>query len=64
MQVMNSINNQCIVVLKEYLEPDGNDVRVSKEFEKLKPKKAFWIKLERPFDREDLTTVKTKVYSL
>ena len=64
MQVMNSINNQCIVVMKEYLEPDGDDVRVSDDFEELRPNKAFWIKLERPFDRLDLGTVKTKVHSL
>jgi len=64
MQVMNSISNQCIVVMKEYLEPDGNDVRISDEFDELKPNRAFWIKLDRPFDRQDLKTVKTKVHSI
>ena len=64
MQVMNSINNQCIVVMKEYLEPNGDDVRVSDDFEELRPNKAFWIKLKRPFDKQDLSTVKTKVYTL
>lgn len=64
MQVMNSINNQCIVVMKEYLEPNGDDVRVSDDFEELRPNKAFWIKLTRPFDKQDLSTVKTKVYTL
>ena len=64
MQMMNEIPNQCIVVMKEYLEPYGDDVRVSTEFEALKPNKAFRIKLERPFDRQDLRTVKTKVHKI
>jgi len=65
MQVMNSVDLQCFVIMKEFLEPDGKgDIKISEDFKELNPEKSFWLKLERPFDQEDLSTVKTIVHEI
>jgi DNA repair exonuclease SbcCD ATPase subunit len=65
MQVMNSVELQCFVIMKEFLEPDGNgDIKISEDFKELNPEKSFWLKLQRPFDQQDLSTVKTIVHEI
>jgi DNA sulfur modification protein DndD len=37
---------------------------IEPEFEKVKRDKAFWVKLEEPYDNNDLTTINSKVITL
>jgi len=58
--------NQKILLIKDFLFTDKTTMNLSikKEFEKVRRDKAFWVKLERPFDPNNLKTIKTQVISL
>lgn len=61
---------QKIVLLKDYINSerakDGSiiDIYINDEFKKVKRDKAIWVKLERPFDKNNLKTISTKVIKL
>jgi len=63
-------SNQKIILLKDYIgsvkTPDGKikELFIKKEFNSVKRKKAFWVKLERPFDKNVLSTINTVVTPL
>jgi len=63
-------SNQKIILLKDFIgsykNPDGSvkELFIKDEFKSIKRKKAFWVKLERPFDKKDLSTINTKVNPL
>lgn len=59
-------DNQKIVMLKDFLatNPSSGALDVKEDFEKVKRNKAFWIRLERPFNKKDLRTLNTEVISL
>lgn len=59
-------DNQKILLIKDFLHTDEvtNTLAIKKEFEAVRRDKAFWVKLERPFHPNDLTTINSKVISL
>lgn len=58
--------NQKILLIKDFLYTDkGTKVlSIKEEFINVKRDKAFWIKLERPFDPNNLKTINTQVITL
>ena len=58
--------NQKILLLKDFLATNEstNTLEIKKEFEDVRRDKAFWVRLERPFDKNDLRTINTEVISL
>lgn len=59
-------DNQKILLIKDFLSTDKMTkvLTIKKEFEHVNRNKAFWIKLERPFDRNNLKTINTEVITL
>lgn len=58
--------NQKILLIKDFLYTDKNNKKLSLkgEFENVKRDKAFWVRLERPFDPNNLKTINTQVITL
>jgi DNA sulfur modification protein DndD len=58
--------NQKILLIKDFLHTDKvtKTLSIKKEFENIRRDKAFWVKLERPFDPNNLKTINTQVISL
>ena len=53
--------NQTIMLIKDYIAKDENkNLYIKPEFEKVKRNKAFWVRLERPFDEKNLKTINTE----
>lgn len=65
-KILRNTIGQSIILLKDFIETDvnGNLVIQKSDFKKIKKDKAFWIKLERPFDRDKLETINTQVIPL
>lgn len=63
-------SNQKIILLKDFIgsikNPDGsiNELFIKDEFKSIKREKAFWVKLERPLDKNELSTINTEVNQL
>ncbi len=59
-------NNQKILLIKDFLVNDkaSKTLSIKPEFENIKRDKAFWLKLERPFDPLNLKTIETKIIAL
>jgi DNA sulfur modification protein DndD len=57
--------NQKILLLKDFIQRDESKVLfIKKEFEMIKRDKAFWVKLERPFDVNNLKTINSQVITI
>ncbi|WP_439484109.1 AAA family ATPase [Cyclobacterium plantarum] len=58
--------NQKILLIKDFLHTDKvtKTLSIKKEFENVRRDKAFWVKLERPFDPNNLKTINTQVITL
>lgn len=58
--------NQKILLIKDFLHTDKNTkvLSIKDEFKSVKRNKAFWVKLERPFDPNNLKTINTQVITL
>jgi DNA sulfur modification protein DndD len=58
--------NQKILLIKDFLYTDKSTKTLSlkKEFENVKRDKAFWVRLERPFDPNNLKTINSQVIVL
>lgn len=58
--------NQKILLIKDFLYTDKNTkvLSIKDEFKNVKRNKAFWLKLERPFDQNNLKTINTQVITL
>jgi DNA sulfur modification protein DndD len=41
-----------------------NVLSIKKEFENVRRNKAFWVKIERPFDPNNLKTINSQVITL
>lgn len=56
-------DNQKILLIKDFLHIDKTNkvLSIKKEFEHVQRDKAFWIRLERPFDPNNLKTINTQV---
>lgn len=63
-------SNQKIILLYDFIAPirntDGTikDLFIKEEFNSVKRNKAFWVKLERPFVKNVLSTINTEVHIL
>jgi DNA sulfur modification protein DndD len=58
--------NQKILLIKDFIQTDKTTktLLIKKEFENVKRDKAFWVKLERPFDPNNLKTINSQVIAL
>lgn len=58
--------NQKILLIKDFLQTDKEtkSLSIKKEFHNVRKNKAFWVKLERPFDANNLKTINTNVITL
>ena len=58
--------NQKILLIKDFLHTDKStkSLYIKKEFENVRRDKAFWVKLERPFDPNNLKTINSQVIAL
>ncbi len=58
--------NQKILLIKDFLHTDKvtNVLSIKKEFENVRRNKAFWVKIERPFDPNNLKTINSQVITL
>ncbi|GGD13609.1 AAA family ATPase [Hyunsoonleella pacifica] len=58
--------NQKILLIKDFLNTDKTTkaLSIKKEFESVRRNKAFWVKLERPFDPNNLKTINSQVITL
>jgi DNA sulfur modification protein DndD len=56
---------QIILLSKEYIvvDPITDQLSIKEEFKDVKKNKAFWIRLQRPFDKHNLKTLNTEVIS-
>jgi DNA sulfur modification protein DndD len=58
--------NQKILLIKDFLHTDKSTktLSIKKEFENVRRDKAFWVKIERPFDPNNLKTINSQVITL
>jgi len=58
--------NQKILLIKDFLSVNKTTKRldIKKDFSNVKRNKAFWILLERPFDKNELSTLNTQIITL
>lgn len=58
--------NQKILLIKDFLHTDKatKTLSIKNEFENVRRDKAFWVKLERPFDPNNLKTINSQVITL
>ncbi len=58
--------NQKILLIKDFLHTDktSKTLSIKKEFENVRRDKAFWVKLERPFDPNNLKTINSQVITI
>lgn len=58
--------NQKILLIKDFIHTDKvtKMLSIKKEFENIRRDKAFWVKLERPFDPNNLKTINSQVITL
>jgi len=66
LNLIHETGNQKILLLKDYLATNSTTktLEIKSDFDKVKRDKAFWIRLERPFDPKNLKTINTEVISL
>lgn len=59
-------DNQKILLIKDFLHTDKETkgLSIKKEFENIKRNKAIWVKLERPFNPNNLKTINSQVIPL
>jgi DNA sulfur modification protein DndD len=59
-------DGQKILLLKDFLvtNPVTKTLETNIEFDQVKRDKAFWIRLQRPFDKKKLETLNTEIISL
>ncbi len=66
LNLIHETGHQKLLLIKDFLVLDDKTKKlaVKKEFSSVKRDKAFWIQLERPFDKKNLKTLNTQVISL
>lgn len=66
LNLIYNTGNQKILLIKDFLYTDKNTkvLSIKDEFKNVKRNKAFWVKLERPFDPNNLKTINTQVITL
>lgn len=66
LNIISGTKGQIILLIKDFIGTDKatNSLFIKSEFKKVARDKAFWVKLERPFNRNDLSTLNTEVITL
>jgi DNA sulfur modification protein DndD len=65
LNIISETDNQIILLTKDFIAKDkAENLYIKPEFNEVKRDKAFWVRLERPFDRKVLKTINTEVISL
>jgi DNA sulfur modification protein DndD len=66
LNLIYNTGNQKILLIKDFLQTDkqSKTLSIKKEFDQVKRNRAFWVKLERPFDPYNLKTINTQVITL
>jgi len=66
LNIISNSENQIILLLKDFLSTDeaSNSIKINEEFDKVQRSKAFWVRLERPFDTNNLKTINTEVITV
>lgn len=66
LNLLYETDNQKILLIKDFLYTDRvtNTLSIKTEFENVRRDKAFWVKLERPFDSNNLKTINSQVITL
>lgn len=65
LNLIHEVGDQKILLTKNFLEMNDKHVlSIKKDFAKVKRDKAFWIYLERPFDKHNAKTLNTLVLEL
>ncbi|MFD0792066.1 AAA family ATPase [Mucilaginibacter litoreus] len=63
LNIIHGSGAQIILLSKDYITTDKEtgQLSIKEEFNAIKKDRAFWIRLERPFDSQNLTTINTEV---
>ena len=66
LNIISETGNQIILLLKDFIINDLEKglLTIKPEFNQIKRDKAFWVKLERPFNQKVLSTINTEIISL
>jgi DNA sulfur modification protein DndD len=66
LNLIHETGHQKLLLIKDFIYTDEKTKKLSikKEFASVKRDKAFWIQLERPFDKKNLKTLNTQVIPL
>ncbi|MEP5611552.1 MAG: AAA family ATPase [Cyclobacteriaceae bacterium] len=64
--IISGTNGQIILLTKDFIgkESQSRKLFIKPEFDNVNRAKAFWLKLERPFDRNQLRTINTNVINV
>ena len=55
---------QRIILFYDFISKENDVQSIKPEFEEVKRHKAFWLKRQRPFDKNDLSTINTEISSI
>lgn len=61
LKALKDSSGQFLLLLKDFIQQDGNDLKLSDGFKDVEASKVYWLKLKRPFNDEDLTTLQTQI---
>lgn len=66
LNLIHETKGQKILLIKDFLitNKETRNLEVKKEFQNVKRDKAFWIRLQRPFNKQNLTTLNTEIITL
>jgi DNA sulfur modification protein DndD len=66
LNIIAETGNQIILLLKDFIVQDkeSGTLSIKPEFSHISRDKAFWVKLERPFNPKDLTSINTEIITL
>jgi DNA sulfur modification protein DndD len=63
LNLIYSTGNQKILLIKDFvsINRSSKELEINQDFNKVRRDKAFWVRLERPFDEKDLKTINSQV---
>jgi DNA sulfur modification protein DndD len=66
LSMISETGNQIVLLSKDFIIKDkkSNNLKIKPEFSSIKRDKAFWVKIQRPFDEKVLKTINTEVITL
>ena len=64
LNLLSQVAGQKLIMLKNFVIVDKDNVSISDEFTDVKRDKAYLLNLTRPFDKKDLATIETKITTI